>query len=97
MAFDPAVRFPAFNPIEGHGTIGSVHRIQLGEEEGLWQWAITVSLTGPRGASAIGGVEPSRSAAARRVIEVYRHYLSTRPESYARSSLGHSPTRSKIG
>jgi hypothetical protein len=35
-------------------------------------------------ASATGGVEPSRSAAARRVIETYSHYLSTRPESYGR-------------
>jgi hypothetical protein len=85
MAFDPAVRFPAFNPIEGHGTIGNVHRIQLGEGRRVVAMGDNgLSLPGPRCASAIGGVEPSRGVAARRVIEVYRHYLATRPESYER-------------
>jgi hypothetical protein len=45
---------------------------------------MTASLPGPRYTSPTGGVEPSRAAAARRVIEVYRHYLSTRPENYQR-------------
>jgi len=61
-----------------------LHRIKLGEKEGLWQWTMTVSLSGPHYASPTGGVEPSRAAAARRVIEIYRHYLSTRPGIYER-------------
>jgi hypothetical protein len=40
---------------------------------------MTVSLPGPDYTSPTGGVEPSRGTAARRVIEFYRHYLSTRP------------------
>jgi hypothetical protein len=43
IAFDPTLRFSAFHPIEGDETIGNERRIQLGEEEGLWQWAMTVS------------------------------------------------------
>jgi hypothetical protein len=43
MAFDPTVRFPTFQPTEGDETIGNVHCIKLGEEEGMWQRAMTVS------------------------------------------------------
>jgi len=64
---------------EGDETIGNLHRIQLGEAEGMWQWALTVSLPGPHYTSPTSGVEPSRGAAPRRVIENHRHYFSTRP------------------
>jgi hypothetical protein len=84
MAFDPEVRFPRFHMTEGDGTIGNVHLIKGGLQSGQWQWSMTVALPGPRYSHPIGGTEATRGAAARRVIEVYRHYLSTRPEQYPR-------------
>jgi hypothetical protein len=83
-AFDPDVRFPRFHMVEGDEPIGGVDLIQGGLQSGQWQWSMTASLTGPRYGSATNGTEPTRGAAARRVIEVYRHYLSTRPEQYSR-------------
>ena len=84
MAFDPNVRFPAFHETAGDETIGNVHRIEGGAQAGQWQWAMTVSLPGPRYGGPTSGAETSRGAAARRLLEVYRHYLSTRPEQYPR-------------
>jgi hypothetical protein len=84
MAFDPEVRFPRFHMTEGDETIGNVHLIKGGLQSGLWQWSMTVALPGPRYGSPTSGVEESRGAAGRRVIEVYRHYLSTRSEQYPR-------------
>ncbi len=84
MAFDPDVRFPAFHPTVGDETIGNVHQIEGGPQSGLWQWSMTVSLPGPGYGGPTSGTESSRGAAGRRVIEVYRHYLSTRPEQYPR-------------
>ena len=84
MAFDPEVRFPAFHMEEGDETIGNVHQIKGGPQAGSWQWSMTVSLPGPRYGST-NGIEATRGAAGRRVIEVYRHYLSTRPEQYPRA------------
>jgi hypothetical protein len=46
---------------------------------------MTVALPGPRYGSPTNGVEEGRGVAGRRVIEVYRHYLSTRPEQYPRA------------
>jgi hypothetical protein len=84
MAFDPEVRFPRFHMTEGDETIGNVHQIKGGPQDGRWQWSVTVSLPGPRYGGPTNGVEESRSAAGRRVIEVYQHYLSTRLEQYPR-------------
>jgi hypothetical protein len=84
MAFDPAVRFPRFHMVEGDETIGNVHLIEGGLQSGRWQWSMTVALSGPRYGGSTSGTEPTRGAAARRVIEVYRHYLATRPEQYPR-------------
>ena len=84
MAFDPDVRFPRFHMAEGDETIGNVHLIKGGLQSGQWQWSMTVALSGPAYGSPISGTEPSRGAAARRVIEAYRHYLSMRPEQYPR-------------
>jgi hypothetical protein len=84
MAFDPEVRFPRFHIVEGDETIGNVHLIEGGLQSGQWQWSMTVSLSGPRYGGPISGTEPTRGAATRRIIEVYRHYLSTRPERYPR-------------
>ena len=39
-----------------------------------------VALPGPYYATPTNGVEETRGAAAGRMIEVYHHYLSTRPE-----------------
>lgn len=85
MAFDPDVRFPRFHMVDGNETIGNVHLIKGGLQSGLWQWSMTVALPGPRYGSPTNGVEESRGAAGRRVIEVFRHYLSTRPEQYPRA------------
>jgi hypothetical protein len=85
MAFDPDVRFPRFHMAEGDETIGNVHLIKGGLQSGQWQWSMTVALPGPRYSSPTSGVGASRGAAGRRVIEVYRHYLSTRPEQYPRA------------
>jgi hypothetical protein len=84
MAFDHEVRFPRFHMTEGDETIGNVHQIKGGLQSDLWQWSMTVSLSGPRYGSPTNGVEASRGAAGRRVVEVYRHYLSTRPEQHPR-------------
>ena len=85
MAFDPEVRFPRFHMTKGDETIGTVHLVKGGLQSGQWQWPMTVALPGPRYSSPTNGVEASRGAAARRVIEVYRHHLSTRPDQYLRS------------
>jgi hypothetical protein len=45
---------------------------------------MTVSLPGPRYGRPTSGVEAEKAAAGRRIVEVYRHYLSTRPEQYMR-------------
>ncbi len=79
-AFDPEVRFPRFHREPGDEYIGNVRRIQGGPQDGLWQWSVTVSLPGPFYASPRSGTEQGRGAAARRTIDVYRRYLSTRPE-----------------
>lgn len=84
MAFDSEVRFPRFHMMEGDETVGNVHLIMGGLQAGQWQWSMTVSLPSPRYGSPTNGVEESRGAAGKRVIEVYRHYLSTRPEQYPR-------------
>jgi hypothetical protein len=84
IAFDPKVRFPRFHMETGDETIGNVHRIEGGPQSGQWQWSMTVSLPGPRYGRSTNGTEPNRGAAGRRVVEVYRHYLSTRPEQYPR-------------
>jgi hypothetical protein len=83
-AFDPDVQFPRFHMVEGDETIGNVHLLKGGLQSGLWQWSMTVSLPGPGYGSPTNGVEESKGAAGRRVIEVYRYYLSTRPEQYPR-------------
>jgi hypothetical protein len=85
MAFDPEVRFPRFHMVEGDETIGNVRLTEGGPESGLWKWSMTVSLSGPRYGGPTNGTELTRGAAARRLLEVYRHYLSTRPEQYPRS------------
>jgi hypothetical protein len=85
MAFDPEVRFPRFHMVEGDETIGNVQLIKGGLQDGQWQWSMTVALPGPRNGRPTNGVEASRGAAGRRVVEVYRHYLSTRSEQYPRS------------
>jgi hypothetical protein len=84
MAFDPDVRFPAFHPTEGDEPIGRVRLYTSGPQGGLWQWSLTVSLPGPFYASPTNGTEAKRGDAGRRMIEVYRHYLSTRPERHGR-------------
>jgi hypothetical protein len=85
MAFDPDVRFPRFHMVQGDETIGNVHRIKGGPGDGLWQWSMTVSLPGPRYGSPTNGREADKVEAGRKVIACYRHYLSTRPETYQRS------------
>jgi hypothetical protein len=87
IAFDSKVRFPAFHPTESDETIGNVHLIQGGPQDGQWHWTMTVSLPGPRYGPPTNGTEPTRGAAGRRVVEVYRHYLSTRPERYPRARV----------
>lgn len=86
MAFDDAVRFPRFHMVEGDETIGNVRRIEHGPQAGLWQWSMSVALPGPFYAIPTNGVEAARGAAARRMVEVYRHYLSTRPQQYPREA-----------
>jgi hypothetical protein len=86
MAFDPEVRFPRFHMETGDETIGTVHRITGGPENGLWQWSMTVSLPGPRYGRPTNGRSEKRSDAARAMIECYRHYLSTRPMDYQKRS-----------
>ncbi|MBM6583000.1 hypothetical protein ILT44_22610 [Microvirga sp. BT689] len=83
-AFDPEVRFPRFHMETGDEPIGGVDLIKGGLQDGLWRWSMTVSLSGPRYGRPINGVELTRGAAGRRVVEVYQHYLSTRPEQYPR-------------
>jgi hypothetical protein len=85
MAFDPEVRFPRFHMTEGDETIGNVHQIRGGPQNGRWQWSMTVSLPGPRYGQPTNGVEEGRGAAGRCVVTVYRHYLATRPERYLRA------------
>ena len=85
MAFDPEVRFPRTFPLTGDEPIGNVHLVKGGLESGLWKWSLTASLPGPAYGRPTNGVEQSRGAAGRKVIEVYRHYLSTRPEQYPRN------------
>jgi len=80
-AFDPAVRFLRFHMETGDETIGNVHQVKGGPEDGLWQWSMTVSLPGPR-YGVTNGREADAKAAGRKVIECYRHYLSTRPGTY---------------
>lgn len=84
MAFDPEVRFPRFHMTEGDETIGNVHLVEGGLQSGEWHWSMTVALPGPRYGSPTNGVEVSRGAAGRRVLEVYWHYLLTRPQQYPR-------------
>ena len=84
-ALDPDVRFPRIHMVEGDDPIGDVDLIKGGLQSGLWQWSMTVALPGPRYGRPTNGVEASRGAAGRRVVEVYRHYLSTRPEQYPRT------------
>jgi hypothetical protein len=82
MAFDPAVRFPRFHMVEGDETIGNVHQIKGGLQSGLWQWSMTVALSGPAYGPPTNGTEADKVEAGRKVIACYRHYLSTRPEHY---------------
>lgn len=63
-AFDDAVRFPRFHMTEGDEYIGGVRRIEHGPQAGLWQWTMTVSLSGPRYGSPTNGIEPTRGTAA---------------------------------
>src|SRR3712207_532426 len=84
MAFDPDVRFPRFHMTKGDDTIGNINLIKGGLQSGQCEWSMTVSLPGPRYGRPTSGVEASRGAAGQRVIETYRHYLSTRPEQYPR-------------
>ena len=84
MAFDPEVQFPHVHPTERDETIGNVHHVTGGPHSGQWAWSMTVSLPGPCYGSPTSGIEASRRGAGRRVSEVYRHYLSTRPEQYWR-------------
>jgi hypothetical protein len=85
MAFDPKVRFPRFHMMTGDEYIGGINRIDGGPQDGLWQGSMTVSLPGLFYASPTSGTEQNRGTAAQRMIEVYRHYLATRPEQYPRS------------
>ncbi|WP_134497802.1 hypothetical protein [Microvirga pakistanensis] len=85
MAFDPDVLFPRFHMTEEDETIGSVHLIRGGPQDGRWHWSMTVSLPGPYYSAQTSGTEAARGGAARKVIEAYRHYLSTRPEQYPRN------------
>jgi hypothetical protein len=84
MAFDSGVRFPRFHATKGDEAIGNIRLIDGGPQSGLWQWSMTVSLPGPGYGGSTSGTETDKVAAGRRVIEVYRHYLSTRPEHYPR-------------
>ncbi|WP_046866868.1 hypothetical protein [Microvirga massiliensis] len=98
MAFDPQVRFPRFHMGTGDKTIGNVHLIQGGPQDGRWHWSMTVSLPGPRYGPPTNGTKPTRGAAGRRVVEVYRHHLSTRPEQYAIWSCNMvRNTKSRVG
>lgn len=84
VALDPDVRFPRFHMVEGDEPIGGVDLIQGGLQSGLWQWSMTVSLSGPAYGLPTNGVEKDKIEAGRKVIACYRHYLSTRPETYPR-------------
>lgn len=84
MAFDRGVRFPRTHMVEGDEPIGNVRLITSGPQEGLWQWSMAVAPSGPRYGSPTNGVTGTRGAAARRLIDVYRRYLDTRPGSYLR-------------
>jgi hypothetical protein len=79
MAFDPEATFPHFHEISGDETIGNVHRVTGGPEDGRWMWSMTVSLPGPGYSSARSGTVTSRREAGRSLIAAYRHYLSARP------------------
>jgi len=50
---------------------------------------MTVSVPGP-GYGSTNGIEATRGDAGRRVVEVYRHYLSARPEQYPREGTAAS-------
>jgi hypothetical protein len=66
--------------VEGDEPIGNIQLIEGGMEAGLWKWSMMGSLRGPHYSGLASGTEPSRGTAARRMIELYQHYLSTRPE-----------------
>jgi len=85
MAFDPEVRFPRTFPLTGDEPIGNVHLVRGGPQDGMWQWSMTVALPGPYYSAERSGKAATRGEAGRKVIESYRHYLSTRPERYPRS------------
>lgn len=85
IAFDPEVRFPRTFPIEGDEQIGTVSLIRGGPQDGRWSWSMYVSLPGPLYGKPTNGSEATRGEAARKVLEAYRHYLSTRPEQYPRN------------
>ena len=84
MAFDPAVRFPRFHMETSDETIGNVRLIEGGPA--IWALAMVHDrrATGAALWRPHQRHEASRGAAGRRVVEVYRHYLSTRPEQYPR-------------
>jgi len=84
MAFDPEVRFPRTFPLAGDEPIGNVRLIRGGPQDGHWRWSMTVALPGPYYSAQRSGSEATRGEAGRKVIEAYRHYLSTRPEQYPR-------------
>ncbi|ANY78439.1 hypothetical protein BB934_09525 [Microvirga ossetica] len=84
IAFDPDMRFPRFNPTDGDEIIGTVALVERGPDAGLWRWSMTVSLPGSAYRLPTRGTEADRSTATTRMIETYRHYLSTRPQQYPR-------------
>jgi hypothetical protein len=85
-AFDSDVRFPRFHMVEGDEPIGNIRLVGGGSGSGKWRWSMTVALPGQFYDRSVSGVEDSRGEAGRRVIEVYQHYLATRPQQYPRDN-----------
>ena len=85
-AFDPEVRFPRLLMVDGDEAIGTIRLIEVGLQAGKWRWSMTLALPGQIYDQPVSGVEGSRSEAGRRVVEVYQHYIATRPQQYPRQA-----------
>ena len=85
-AFDPDVRFPGLHMAEGDEIIGNIRLIEVGLKAGKWRRSMTVALPGQLYDQPVSGVEGSRGAAGRRVVEVYQHYIATSPQQYPRDN-----------
>ena len=87
-AFDDGVVFPRIHSRPDGEDIGSVYLIRGGMKDSLWQWSMTVSLSGLAFGRQTNGTTAQRGEAAHAMLDCYARYLKTRPVDYTRVKAG---------